>query len=221
MLALPALSQSPEPSYVDDPEQWGKARRVVEPEFPRQALAEGRSGYIDVRGRVSAFGALENIEYSAENRQAGVFIDPVRKVIRNWQFQPPLGRDCQPSEERVVNRVWFEPRGGKPYVSVSLLRPPPVPGGPIRIHPLHREEPAYPQSMLPGGDTVVVYTRVKVGADGTVVSVEPHAHARRRRTNTREFEHEVIRALTQWKYPPAAQGQGTRYVCHDLWFKPG
>ena len=209
-----------EPLYISDPAQWGHVKRVVEPEFPRRALAEGRSGYVDIRGRVSPVGSLEEVEYSPEDPHAGVFIDPLRRVIRAWEFQPPLGKSCQPSEERVTNRVWFEARDGKPKVSVSLIRPK-LPGGPVQIHPLSREEPAYPSSMRRSGVEAVVYTRVQVDAHGDVVSVEPHPYLRRRGANTRDFEHEVIRALTQWKYPPATGAQANRSVCYDVWFKPG
>ena len=221
LAAFSASAQSPPPVFATgDPALWGRATRIVEPEFPPRALAEGRTGSIDVRGRVSPLGILQDIEYSPDNPQSGVFIDPVRRAIRDWEFQPPLGRDCQPSEERVTNRIWFEIAAGKPKVSVSLVRAS-TPGDPAVLTPLHREEPIYPTSMRRGNTEAVVFTRVRVNTAGEVVSVEPHAYPRRRGTSVREFEHEVIRALTQWRYPqaPASAPDASRVVCYDLRFR--
>jgi hypothetical protein len=215
-----AQAPGPEPMHVSDPAKWGSVRRLVEPEFPRRALAEGRSGYVDVRGRVSATGTLEAVEYSPENPQAGVFIDPIRRVLRYWEFQPPIGRTCQPSEERVVNRVWFEAGNGKPHVSVTLIRPQ-LPGAPRAARPLASEQPRAREAARRAGDAVAIYSRVNVDAAGEVVSVEPRAYFRRRGTNTRELEHEVIRALTQWRFPAAAEDATPRVICHDAWFRPG
>jgi outer membrane biosynthesis protein TonB len=217
--ALAAAAQAQRDAFVTgDPALWGRATRIVEPEFPARALAEGRTGYIDVRGRVSPLGILQDIEYSPDNPQSGVFIDPVRRAIRDWEFQPPVGRDCQPSEERVTNRIWFEIAEGKPKVSVSLVRSP-APGDPAMLQPVHREDPIYPSSMRRSNTEAVVFTRVRVNAAGEVVSVEPHAYPRRRGTSMREFQHEVIRALTQWRYPPAPESDSSRVVCYDLRFK--
>ena len=102
-VALTVSAQAPREFVTGDPALWGRATRIVEPEFPARALAENRTGYIDVRGRVSPLGSLQDIEYSPDNPQSGIFIDPVRRAIRHWEFQPPVGRDCQPSEERVTN----------------------------------------------------------------------------------------------------------------------
>ncbi|HYC37733.1 MAG TPA: energy transducer TonB [Usitatibacter sp.] len=220
LLAGLAAAQEParDPLHLSDPALWGRVKRIVEPEFPRAALVQGRSGYVDVRGRVSPVGSLEEVEYSPEDATSGVFIDPIRRVLRHWEFQPPLGRDCQPSEERVTNRVWFESRDGRPHVSVSLVRPD-ASRLPPTVEPLHREDPIYPSSMRRSGDQAVVYTRVLVDPAGSVVSVEPHAYPRRRGQRTREFEQEVIRALSQWKYPPAPEAAGDRHVCFDIWFR--
>lgn len=218
LAALAASAQAPQPFVSADPALWGRATRIVEPEFPARALAEGRSGYIDVRGRVSPLGILQDIEYSPDSPQSGVFIDPVRRVIRDWEFQPPVGRDCQPSAERVTNRIWFEIADGKPKVSVSLVRAA-APGDPAILAPLKREDPVYPSSMRRSHTEAVVFTRVRIDAAGEVVAVEPRAYPRRRGDNTREFEHEAIRALTQWRYPPAPGSDSGRVVCYDLRFK--
>lgn len=216
-LAAPA-QQQPAPYASADPALWGRATRIVEPAYPPRALAEGLTGYIDVRGRVSPLGILQDIEYSPDNPQSGVFIDPVRRAIRDWNFAPPVGRDCQPSNERVTNRIWFEIEEGKPKVSVSLVRAA-APGDPPVLQPLKREDPIYPSSMRRSNGEAVVYTRVRVDAAGEVIAVEPRAYPLRRGAPTREFEHEVIRALTQWRYPPAPPSDATRVVCYDLVFK--
>ena len=216
LLAAPVTSAEP-PFHVDDPLQWGQALRIVEPHFPARALGEGLGGHIDVSGRVSPVGVLHDVEYSPGTPASGMFLDPLRRVIRQWNFQPPLGRDCQPSEQRVVNRVAFEVASGKPRLGVVLLPATSNAAAP-RLQPLRREEPVYPSSLRRAGAEAVVYTRVRINRAGDVVSVEPRAYPRR--LATREFEHEVIRALTQWRFPPDAAAQGNRLVCHQVRFRP-
>ena len=87
------------------------------------------------------------------------------------------------------------------------------------LQPLQREDPIYPSSMRRANTEAVVFTRVRIADTGEVVSVEPHAYPRRQGTSMREFEHEVIRALTQWRYPPAPASDASRVVCYDLRFK--
>ncbi len=218
LAALSASAQSQRDPFVSgDPALWGRATRIVEPEYPPRALDEGRTGYVDIRGRVSPIGILQDIEYSPDAPQSGVFIDAVRRAIRDWEFQPPIGRDCQPSDERVTNRIWFEIAAGKPKISVSLVRSPAR--DPMMLRPLKQEDPIYPTNMRRSNTEAVVFTRVRVDASGEVVSVEPRAYPRRRATSLREFEHEVIRALTQWRYPPAPPSDSGRVVCYDLRFK--
>jgi TonB family protein len=219
LAALTAAAQPQRDPFVSgDPAQWGRATRIVEPAYPPRALAEGRTGYIDVQGRVSPLGVLQDIKYSPEDPESAVFIDAVRRAIRDWEFQPPVGRDCQPSDERITNRIWFEIADGKPKVSVSLVRAA-GPGDPTVLKPLTREDPIYPSSMRRSNTEAVVFARVRVNAAGEVVAIEPHSYPRRRGTSMRDFEHEVIRALTQWRYPPAPASDSTRVVCYDLRFK--
>jgi outer membrane biosynthesis protein TonB len=204
-----------EPFHARDPAQWGQAMKTVDPRYPPQALAAGRTGYVDVRGRVSPLGILQDIEYSPDSPESNVFIDPIRRVIRSWTFRPPLGRDCQPSEARIANRISFEMPEGKPQVRTSLLR-----NEAVRLEefmPLERDDPVYPPSMRRAGAEAVVYTRLRVDPAGNVTSVEPRAYPAG--GATREFEHEVIRALSQWKFPQPPAGHPSLLVCFDVWFR--
>ena len=194
--------------YVGDPSQWGHVTHLVEPGYPQRALAEGRTGHVDVRGRVNAHGILGNATYSPGDPGSGIFIDPLRRVIRQWRFEPPLGPDCQPSAQRVANRVWFRIEEGKPRIAVAVL--PDASRAHGTIAPLKREEPA----ARAAGETVV-YARMHVDNQGGVVSVEPRSYTRGRAgAGVRALEHEVIRALTQWRFPPAQDAQ--RRVCHSV-----
>jgi TonB family protein len=204
-----------EPFHARDPAQWGEAMKSVEPRYPPQALAAGRTGHVDVRGRVSPLGVLQDVEYSPGTPESGVFIDPIRRVIRSWTFRPPLGRDCQPSEARVTNRFSFEIVEGKPHVRTSLVK-----NEAVRLEefmPLVRDDPVYPASMRRAGAEAVVYTRLRVDPAGNVTSVEPRAYPAG--AATREFEHEVIRALSQWKFPRPPAGHPSLLVCFDVWFR--
>ena len=212
--AVGSAAQPSDPLHAGDPSRWGRVLRWIEPEFPRRAFEERRSGYVEVRGRVGTLGVLEDIEYSAEDAHSGVFIDPIRRVIAAWEFEAPLGRDCQPSEQTVANRVWFEARDGKPVVRVVPVAGPHVAPS-VLLAPRTREEPVMPPARA--GDRAIVYTRLIVDHRGRVVSVEPHGFARRG-TPVRPFEHEVIRALTHWTFAPAGRPDAQRRVCITVRF---
>ena len=204
-----------EPFHARDPAQWGQVMKSVDPRYPPQALAAGRTGYVDIRGRVSPLGVLQDIEYSPDTPESNVFIDSIRRVISAWTFRPPLGRDCQPSEARVANRVSFEMPEGKPQVRATLLK-----NEAVRLEefmPLVRDDPVYPANMRRAGAEAVVYTRLRVDPAGNVTSVEPRAYPAG--GATREFEHEVIRALSQWKFPQPPAGIPSLLVCFDVWFR--
>ena len=209
------LAAAEEPFHANDPAQWGQAMRGTDPRYPREAVAAGRTGHIDVRGRVGPLGALRDIEYSPGNPESKVFIDPIRRVIRTWAFRPPLGRDCQPSEARITNRFSFEIVEGKPKVRVALVKTDDVKLE--EFMPLRRDDPVYPASMRRAGTEAVVYTRLRVSPTGEVTSVEPRAYTAR--GATRDYEHEVIRALSQWKFPPPPPGHPSLLVCFDVWFR--
>lgn len=211
-LHAPAQLGPPTPLYVGDPSRWGHVTALVEPQYPKRALDAKRTGHVDISGRVNAHGVLEQITYSPDKPASGVFIDPLRRVIREWRFEPPLGRDCQPSARRVANRVRFALEDGKPRIDVSLVAGDTE--APATVEPLKRETPSHD---LPGPAPAVIYARMQVDSHGDVVSVEPRSYPRERRARgVRELEHEVIRALTQWKFPPAAVPGATRHVCFPV-----
>lgn len=213
-IAAPAAEQARSSTFhADDPSGWGRVTRLVEPKYPAAALRGKRSGHVDVSGRVTAQGLLEQVTYSPDRPASGVFIDPIRRVIREWRFVPPLERLCQPTGERVTNRVSFGLEAGKPRIAVSLRarpgRPPPM------LAPLRREEPAVPRAGAP----VPIYARTRLDENGNVVSVEPRSYPPRGATGVREIEHEVIRALAQWKFPASGEPGANRFVCHAV--RPG
>lgn len=221
LLSCAAAAQSPAPArpfHAGDPAQWGRAIHVTEPAYPPQALAEGRTGHVEVRGRVSPAGLLEQITYSPGEPRAAAFIDSIRRVIRSWRFEAPLGRDCQPSEERVANRVSFAIENGRPKITVERSAPQHGWRWLRRLSPLRGEQPRLAEAMRREDAPPVVYVRLQVGPVGDVLSVEPRMYARRS-TAAREIEHEVIRVLAQWRFPAAAPGEGaSRVVCQPVRF---
>ena len=89
----------PEPSFVI---------RIVQPEFPEEALARGRSGYVDVDAVINPRSYLpEDITYLPDSRDSAIFVEALKEVFPSWKFHLPT-RDCLPSHERTTTRVWFE-----------------------------------------------------------------------------------------------------------------
>lgn len=177
------------PFHVDDPSRWGQPSRVVEPAYPKDALAAGLTGYVDVEGRIGARESMEEAVFKPDSPQSEPFVATLKEVLPLWKFNAPLANDCLPSDERVTTRVWFELKDGQPRISVSR-RATSRRKDPEQHQPIRKVMPAYPRSMQLDG------------LEG------PSA-----------FERESIAALKRWVYPALPEGQDKiRRYCKQIQF---
>lgn len=78
---------------------------AIQPEYPREALAQGQEGYVALEFTVTAEGEVTNVAIT-EAEPGGVFEQPVRDAIRRWRFQPAT-QGGEPVDQRVRHRFDF------------------------------------------------------------------------------------------------------------------
>jgi len=199
----------------------GTVKRVVPPDYPRDALRAGLGGSVVVKGLLLPDGSMDAQSFEPDRPESDVFVAPLREVVPYWLFQGPMADDCMPSTEPVSVRVDFEARDGKPHVFVTHVptRPPGHDPGPLKA--LHEETLAYPYRMIRLGlGTVLVFSRSDVDAEGKVQHVTAEVYARRERTKEalRPFAAEAEEKLARFTYPPAP-GVRVRHLCYTIEYK--
>ncbi|QJR09807.1 hypothetical protein DSM104443_00857 [Usitatibacter rugosus] len=198
--------------------------RVVPPDYPAQALAQGTKAAVDVTGKVTAGGSMQDATFRSSTDDPA-FQKAIEDVLPYWIFSAEVDtRICEPVASEATVRVWFEIVDGKPKVSVSQ----PVSGKPyelkresgrkFRVEPVRRIRVKFPREGIRkdiGSATVIALSRV--GADGTVQSIVFQ--------NTRvddSFYAEAKAALRRWTYdiePGALEDRPFLCLEHSLAFK--
>lgn len=122
----PALSSTLVPGtvteqmlFADDPKQWLTIRRVAPPEYPKEALAAGVTGYVDLAVTIDEVGSVQKIGAVVSRPDNRLFENSARETVMYWEFRPAISRHCVPEVAEGNVRVWFEIRDGKEVVSVS------------------------------------------------------------------------------------------------------
>lgn len=231
--AAQALAQDPAPpatTFAEDPSNWGRLNRVLVPEFPKESLARGVTGSVDIEGTVTGWGTLADVEMRPLTPEASVFVEPLKAAIPHWRFHTPLGNNCGPSHARVVARAIFEIDNGKPKISVEHAKVK-IPGDlPIHMKAIRRVQPKYPDRMLPAEIEGVVYTLMVVDSSGSVTDVStrafpfykglvlPHDH-RTYREVAIAFDGAISDALRKWEFPPATEPGKSRTSCFPVIFR--
>ncbi|HZZ91734.1 MAG TPA: hypothetical protein VFE23_04180 [Usitatibacter sp.] len=204
--------------YAGERPAVASVKRVVPPEYPRDALRSGLAGSVVVKGVLFPDGSMDARSYEPDAPGSEVFVDPLREVLPYWLFQVPLGNDCMPTAQPVSIRVDFEARDGEPHVFVThtptRAEPPPQEA----LKPLHEEKLEYPYRMIRLGlRQVAVFTRSDVDAEGKVVHVTAEVYARRERVKDalQPFATEAEEKLSRFTYPPAP-GVRVRHLCYTI-----
>lgn len=190
-----------------------------EPRYPKAELAHGETGYVVMDARVSALGELEDVRIAPESAGPQAFVDAVREALPMWRFYPPLDASCQPTQERIKVRVWFEAEDGKPKVSVRGEGP--AWKGDNQPQPISTHRPLYPWkiSSMRWQDGVTVFVKASIDAQGNVVDTTVKAYPRYLSWITLSFEDATRTAVLDFKFPPATSGTtGHRYYCTDVVF---
>lgn len=215
LLALPARSET---FAVEDPARWGTPEQIVLPDYPPEALKEGRVGYVDVVGRVSPLHELQAQEYTPDSPASEPFVAALKEVVRYWSFYPPVGADCRPIEEVTRLRVWFEIAEGKPKISVSR-GPAGGPRLPRMLKATRKRDPGYPHRMLREGLQAYVYAGMRVGPEGEVTGVTTDVFPAETRDRLEDFASATQLALSGWRFPPAEADATPRTACVEVHFR--
>jgi hypothetical protein len=204
--------------YVEDPATFGRPKRIVAPEYPKDALSRHVTGYVDVRGHVTPLLSFADAQYSPDTPEAAVFIEPIKEVLHYWEFYSVTGNDCFPSDKTVKVRVVFEIEDEKPKISVSMDKMQGATGQQIKV--LNRRNPIYPRAAMRSGAQAYVYSRSEFKPDGTVSKVETAVYPPRPAYDALPFEEAVKSALIHWTYTPSPEGQTRmRTACHQVIFQ--
>lgn len=193
---------------------------VGEPRYPKELLAQGVSGYVDVEGRVDYRGELQDVAIKPDRAESQPFVDAVREALPMWMFHAPLDEQCQPSSARIKVRAWFEVEGGKPRF--ALLGVGPQFNGDKQPRPTRTRGATYPHtvSTYRWHDGAVVFARATIDASGNVVDTTATAYPRGLPWLMMPFEDQARIALLDFKFPPAPEGsRSPRHYCTDVVFK--
>ncbi len=185
--------------------------RVVEPEFPREALARGQIGYVDVEARIDPLGGkAEDVSYRPDRPESAVFVDALKDVLPLWRFRAPT-RDCFPTSERIDAQVSFDIADGKPKIFVSRE----MPDSKV-LTPVQWFKPDYPIALLQYSFEPHVYVRMKVASSGRVEDVETLTIGGP--AGSRNVDRAVKVGVRKWLFPES-RDTATRVVCYDIDFR--
>lgn len=205
LLAAASLLPAPAAAQVADKLYYAEGGMLVllAPAFPKEALARGESATVTVAGNVQTDGRLEDVLIETVPPNAA-FESAVRQVVPLWRLQPRIvSPGCGAAETAGRVTIWFEIEDGKPKVRYAATRPaglkpeirndrPPVRAFAPKYPARFAVDPKTPKSVLQ-----VAY--LGVAEDGSVINVTlaPMLYYR-------DFEHDIVEAVRQWKYAPQA-----------------
>ena len=243
LTAFTAMAEE-SPIYADDANTFGRLVRVVRPEYPPDAVRRHLSGVVDVEGIVDGSGAMSDVTYKASSSEARIFVAALESAVPYWEFNPPRGKDCFPSAQKVGVRVEFQMDGDEPRMFVTHAkssRGTDVATSPTHMVPVKKVNPTYPRVALRRSAEARVYSRQEVDANGKVTRVEtktylrPLVLAQTAKLGTHlpskpeswaanddlgDFSAAVERALSEWVYSAAPEGMTrTRIACQAVHFK--
>ena len=196
--ALPAFAADPAPGKLAYAE--GRMLVLVAPRFPKEALAKGEIGSVNVLGTVRTDGSLENVRIEANPTNAA-FESAVMDVVPLWRLQPRIVMPgCGATETEGHVTIWFDIANGKPKVSYGTRPPAGRPPAPIHNdrRPVRTFTPLYPEKFAldpKAPKSMVQLAYVSVAEDGAVtgVTVAPMLYYR-------DFEPNIVAAMRQWKF---------------------
>jgi len=76
---LPAFASASEPEgifHAEPSKRWGTPRKVLPPQYPREALEKRHTGYVDMEGVVTPFTTLRALTFMPDTDASRVFIEP-------------------------------------------------------------------------------------------------------------------------------------------------
>ncbi|HQZ45355.1 MAG TPA: hypothetical protein PK042_04525 [Usitatibacteraceae bacterium] len=182
----------------------GRMLVLVPPDFPRQALEQGRTAMVEVFGTIRTDGLLEGIRIEA-TPPIEAFESAVMEVAPMFRLQPRIdAATCGAFDTSGHVTFWFEIADAKPKVSYGVHAPTGSAAPEIHVDrkPVHMVNPLYPARLARSPNApreILQVAYVAVAGDGAVtgVTLAPMLHYR-------EFEPLISAAVRQWKFAPQA-----------------
>ena len=220
LVASAAHAADAVPSFKENADKVGQQSLIVQPDYPREALRDKRAGVVEIQGRVSAWGTLEDARVTPAAPDDAEFVEPVREVLPYWLYHVPTDDACMPSPEPITNRVEFSAEDGKPHIRVTRLASPPKQETPAMFRARRQPTPNYPMRAVDMGYEANVYARLEVNEDGTVRGATAKGFSPRKSSVLRSMEAEVERTMSNWSFPPRDDGKAGPWIgCYSFNFR--
>lgn len=222
-----AMADDVPPVNLNDQQVQGRLVRIVQPEYPAEALARGQTGVVVLEGRLDPEGFAEDLKYLPDKPESAIFVDALKKVAADWMFVVSTDSDCQPTAAPMRTEVSFEIDGGKPRIFVTHA-PAPKTSTALKIvtstthyRPTRRIQPEYPRAMVNSGIAANTYSKLTVDRDGNVIDVKAVSYSPRRRAmELIPFDRSVQRAMIEWKFPPVPPEAKAPWIgCYQVNFR--
>ena len=192
----------------------GRPEQFVPPDYPRQALAGGVTGYVDVDATVDGMLGLHDVRFHPGSPEAQVFVPGLQEVAKFWLFHPDNANGrCFPTDnQRISFRVIYEIADGAPRISIELPTPTAKTTKSLQAQ---CPAPRYPGGALREHLSANVFSRVDIRADGTVANVTSQVYPK---DSGERFAEEVESSLRHCRFAPAS-GDRPRIACYDMSFR--
>lgn len=184
---------------VEQKSALAKPMLIVSPTYPPNAVAEGRTAELKIRGTITTDGKLESPVFSTAPGDEA-FTHAVRQVLEAWRFVPGIDRDaCAAVPMQAEVRVSFEIKEGKPAIFVSI---PPAEEYPAAKDPAkrlvklsHQPRTGFPRDAVRKGIEGHAYVLARIEKSGEVSHVNLLSS-----TPLHVFGDEAVRAMRQARY---------------------
>lgn len=215
--------------FADDPKDWLTIARVSAPQYPKELLAKGITGHVDIEVTIDELGKVKKIGAVTSKPQNAAFEESARESVRYWTFYAKISPECVPEVATGNVRVWFEIRDGKEAISVSS-----TPGtmgsvvspGKSKWRPLLNQATVaravqYPPRARKEGEQGSVFSVIHVDAETGRPFEIKFSHAISSRGWVRSaFELAVRDALKMARFEPSPEEKGLAFrVCMPFTFK--
>ncbi|MBL8521081.1 MAG: hypothetical protein JNK75_10455 [Betaproteobacteria bacterium] len=119
--ALPALALAQSDARaISAKDAFASPVLVVAPKPPARSASDAASVEVRVTGSIGTNGILSNPVF--ENAQGkDKYVQAIREVLHLWRFKPAVDLEaCKPAARNGTVVVWFDDKGGKSSVAVSM-----------------------------------------------------------------------------------------------------
>ena len=211
--------------HANDPAKWGRATRVVLPDYPAGALAMGAEADVSIKVIINILGGVKSITEIVAKPKLPEFETAVRGVVDKWQFEVPYERACVPSEMTEIDVVLhFTVVGGEPKIFLTHSAKHFAKSAahrPVRFHNRKSvlESVIYPRDARRAGAQANVYTRVTFDPISGSVLETKIARVLTAKGWERSFTNSVLAAMEDAKFEPMPEKSQPVSVCIPFVFR--